>query len=127
MKKVLESIEETYDWYIITRTDLSIESFPELNDLLSHKIYVSNVWANLQCLWQDNLYIVHSHHMHVFKTLYDNYDNLFNHRGELGKKLPSRLSVWQWHGEYIIPFQFVYHEILDEITRITELETTIIR
>ena len=84
-------------------------------------------FSSYQDLYEDNLYIVPNQYIHIFETLYDNYENLFDSRDRLSKNLSGRISPWYWHGEYVIPFQFSYHNILDKITRIDEIKTKIIR
>lgn len=132
MKRILEIVPDEYDWYFITRTDLKISSFPDLNSLDKNKIYVGPEWPHLKYIFKDNLYIVPRKYIHIFRELYDNYDFLFDNRikirnnNNIENPNPS-FPDWAFFGEYVIPYQFMHHNILNNIVKTPYLLTEIVR
>jgi hypothetical protein len=128
LKKVLESIEEEYDWYILTRTDLDIIQFPDIQTLSDNRIYVGPEWPDLGYIHKDNLYIVPKMHIHIFRNLYDNYEQVYiSHRNKDIVEAVGYKSEWVWAGEYTIRFHFAYHKMIHTLTRNNHLHTEIVR
>jgi len=141
MKKVLESIEEKYDWYIITRTDLEIKEFPSFGRNQNifdeiDKTFVSKAWLEkYKYLFYDVLYLVPYSHLNAFKNLSDDYNHLYKVRRnmheaikKISQGVPMVGGLWNWAGgEYIIPFQFQYYGILDKIIKTNKIRPVIVR
>jgi len=77
-KKVLLLLEEykkIYDFIILTRTDLLINSLPEFSTLNKDKIYSKYTK-------EDFIWIMNMNHVNLFKNMFDNLDNLYDETKE---------------------------------------------
>lgn len=82
-KKVLslvkdhEEVNGEYDWLIITRYDIRISNFPNLNELDKDRIYVDNYHRGRKFVFNDNLWIF-GNHKYAFIDLYEKFDEVYD-------------------------------------------------
>jgi hypothetical protein len=73
-----EKINGEYDWLILTRYDIGISNFLNLNELDKDNIYVSNFHVGRKFIFNDNLWVFGLNHKFVFIDLYEKFDEVYD-------------------------------------------------
>lgn len=86
LQKVLSLIDkEDYDFYIITRFDILISSLPYFSSFQSDKIY-TNTGHEKRLIYNDFMWIVGKKHLNVFKSIYDDIDDIYDGMSNLTER-----------------------------------------
>ena len=138
-KRVLELLEEyekenniDYDWVFLTRYDVGIFKFPDLNSLDRDKIYVSNIHKNRPYIFND-VGILFGKHKYVLKTMFDdfdkNYECIIDLNNEYKKKLNDKelLRTDFLSGESNFSYHFLFNGVIDKIIKYPDLMCNMIR
>lgn len=137
-KKVLslvkdhEEVNGEYDWLIITRYDIRISNFPNLNELDKDRIYVDNYHRGRKFVFNDNLWIF-GNHKYAFIDLYEKFDEVYNKMMDMPdfyKKIVegSELrNIRYLSSENHISLHLLFKNLLEKVTCLDSFSYNIIR
>ena len=124
-----------YDFVIVTRYDINIFSgLPDLNRLNRNKIYVSTMHSDRKYVFNDIFWIIGAKHINVFKTIFDNLDNIYDRLGNFTIQEKELIGyneeVLSWNrlnGEEIISTQMIMNGIINDVVKDNRLNYNMIR
>ncbi|NJO91137.1 MAG: hypothetical protein HC831_20845 [Chloroflexia bacterium] len=137
LNKSLNLVEQDdidYDFVIVTRYDIGISSIPNIEELSTSNIYVSNMHLHRKDIFNDNFWIFGRDYKFIFKTLMNNfdmnYDMIQNMPEEFNSRLhpSSELKLCNYlNGEQFFAFHLLFNNCLDKVIKHPELNTNLIR
>jgi hypothetical protein len=141
---ILENYEKEnnidYDWLIITRYDIGIfHTFPNLNTPEENvdKIFTSDYHGIRKFIFNDNLWLIGKNHKYIFKTLFDDFDKIYDiqqnlHSPEYAKYAEQLvgselLDYRNVSGEAVMAYHLLFNDVLSKTIQLHELNYNLIR
>jgi len=128
-----EKINGEYDWLIITRYDIGIANFPNLNELDKDKIYVDHYHAGRKFVFNDNLWIFGANNKFTFIDLYEKFDEVYdkminmpdNYRNIIART--ELESIKYLASENHISLHLLFKDLLEKVITLDKFSYNIIR
>lgn len=133
-KKYEKQYNIDFDFLILTRYDIHINSLPELSSLLPSKIYVSNMHQDRTDIFNDNFWIFGKETKFIFETLKEDFDKIYdkiidpNDADKMKLSYNSELKLCNYiNGEQFFAFHLLFNNCLDKVIKHPNINANLVR
>jgi hypothetical protein len=121
-----------YDWTIITRYDIGVYLFPDLNLLDKDMIYVDNFHSGRKFIFNDNLWIF-GRNKYAFEDLYEMFDDVYDRMMTFPDEFKDIVRGTELYekkyisGEQHMALHLLFKGILNNVVKLDSLKYNLIR